>query len=787
VAKGALLIIAYLLAPLAVMVPFALAEMPKKLLADVKQSRIDALPAVEEYLKSVKTYKFERDELLQNILIRLERGGDVQRLPAVIDQLLDDEATNGQLEQILRLLYMAKRWKKKEAVPGYEEFVDKIAALAQDDKSHNVRRLLQYIYEDDFPQKLSKRKATSEEIGVQALGSTYTDEATGELRKEVGTGSIVEIPDLDQNHSYLITAGHLVGGANPFVTVNGKNIPVTPDDIINDNGRDLSMVRIPKSAGGTPAFILDRYTVKPSPGFMDQLRANEIPLRPVFAGEAITLENMKFNADFKKEYGGNYHKMLLGEITHYSTYQAPWAQANTRESTSSDLARSGTPELVSRGETIHAQFESTPGMSGTFLLEESVNDGTTVKGILTQYNYYFRDSYFTEMSQFGSLVKAFKAGSRGNLTTTHWRMKNGLTYRVFRDGYEEANFLDFPAGNGVSGDPGNGVHGDPGNGTHGDPGNGVLGDPGAGTHAEAGYDDLHCTEAELADGNFKNIAELQAALLKGIESSPEEVFTKYGIRPGMKYKGQSIIGIKAVPKADPAGAFLLYANPTAAQFMSESEKDYTFEPVPEGASLAEFALAKAKYAFKGTPSKLVGGDEARLKATTPYYDYGDIKITKDGVNMEFILDYGHDEPPTSRYSLDMKLTGGARPDKFIPIKLDAQGRLPGEKNFLPIVEVKDKLGVPFRVDLRQLYFTDLSQVAQEFDRYHQTGLPRTADEALEQSREVIQIPYRNVQTGRETAVTLLPRDCSLDSKSGNWYSRGKYTRSKCLELSDEWK
>ncbi|MGZ6469284.1 MAG: hypothetical protein ACXWQJ_18425, partial [Bdellovibrionota bacterium] len=378
----------------------ARAELPKEALRQI-QEQPGGIAIAESYLKTTKAYKYEKEDILKSILERLHKGGSSAGLNSVLNLILDGEPEHEELEQMVRVLYMAKRWGAKKPIAGYEELLAKISEKGKFDSSQNLHRLIQLVYQDDFPAKVNKKKITAEEMGVYAIGSTYSDEAaTAVKRREVGTGSLVEIPSISNDYHYVITAAHLLGGEKPTIRIGGKEIPISREDILADNGVDVAMVQLPKSVGGVAAFRYENWVLKPTLNFQTKLNQSQVPLKKVSVSDAITLENLKYLDDFKKEDGENYPDILNDEISRLSTYQAAWAQPNTHESDDPYLTRSADAVLVNGGDTINVKFESTPGMSGTFLLHETMNsEGTSVQGILSQYNLYFRDSYFTHVDR----------------------------------------------------------------------------------------------------------------------------------------------------------------------------------------------------------------------------------------------------------------------------------------------------------------------------------------------------------------------------------------------------
>ncbi|MFH7483946.1 hypothetical protein, partial [Salmonella sp. 2019-SM259] len=91
----------------------------------------------------------------------------------------------------------------------------------------------------------------------------------------------------------------------------------------------------------------------------------------------------------------------------------PWARPAKAVELGGDFARQQAPELVDGGGEPHANYGSSPGMSGTFLLRSERGGTPELKGVLSQYNRYFRDSYFVSAAPVEKLADEFAAGKRG--------------------------------------------------------------------------------------------------------------------------------------------------------------------------------------------------------------------------------------------------------------------------------------------------------------------------------------------------------------------------------------
>ena len=693
------------------------------------------LEAVAKYISAHEKLLESEAMALLSVTIRhtYYANENAENLPKVLHQLLDRfPHSNDVLEGVVESIYHAEKARNFTAdggssnrLPGAKEVLRRVEQLASPQHSDNVFFHLAQLYHH-FPDLQSEpEKGSLSTRGVVKTGSSYKDGK--KTIQETGSGTLVSIPRLSKN-PFLLTASHLLDGKEPWVQIEGVRIKIEKQNSLLNNDNDLGLVELKGVKAQTALnFSETDQSFHLQPAFAQSLNLNHLPIEDVYN----RYDYLKYD---QTQQGLGDHSYLRYRVVH-----PPWAVSNLNDiDLTSD--RILPPELVSEGEQVHLYAKTSPGMSGTILLANDLDQETRVAGVLTQYNYYFSDSYFASEKVMVELVNQFAQGKRGRTNDTAWEMKNSLTYRNFGGRFRETNFISAPSGNGVSGDPGNGVAGDPGNGVGGDPGLCIRKD---------------------RDENLGGISRL-ATLLK--DSSPYAIF---GIRPGIQWDGKAVIGIRAVSKTVPHQTFLLYANTQAINFMQKHALDYNFESVALGEDLMPFAREKLLRIFGKTPSKELRKEKILLKGSNPNYWLG--------ATAEF-----------SRNEIKLSLVGDQQSDPQAVLVLDAKGRKKGESQFLPIVEASSGKN-KFVVDLRQLYFTDLSDVAQHAARNDE--LPKAFSEALTAYNESIQVPYRNEDTGMERMATFLPMDCSddlgknlPDGSSSNWRSAGRYSRSLCESL-----
>jgi hypothetical protein len=564
-------------------------------------------------------------------------------------------------------------------------------------------------------------------VGMVQVSSVYEDGP--QKRRETGTGWVIE----DNGKKYLVSDAHLLAGADQRLN---KDILLSEKEIIFDNDNDLAIMELKESS--LPAaliydekekkFLVSNSFQKASDDGLLKIRASSFP----------------------------------GKYSH-RTFIPPWAlplKTEILEPVNAELNRQRVPEITGNGKQIHVFDKTTPGMSGTILLGNEYGKQEEVLGFLAQYNYYFDDSYYTSAHLAAELLEKYKKGKRGSQSDTKWHMKNGLTYRTFGLDTAETSFVEKSAGNGIYIDPGDGVYIDPGNGIYIDPGDGVYIDPGIPCAREP--EDLVKLE--------KNSRELLNAMLKTRTLAPNEIYYRYGIRPGLLWKGKPILGFVLRDKQGKELPFALYANPQALDFLRTNSDRYDIEPIGSDASLTDLLRMKARYAFSDSDTPSIQGKTFRLNTRKGSASgvVADVQVSPMGVKLKLRGD----------------ILSKENAPEYVNLDLDKNGWVKGSQFFTPIVEAYgEKTKNRYFVDLRRLFFTDLGNVSQSL--LTNSEEPKDFSAALEAQKKAVYVSSRSEIASNEYSYEFVPSDCpEPDAQEVNywkdyWLDLGKHSRPRC--------
>lgn len=547
-----------------------------------------------------------------------------------------------------------------------------------------------------------------------------------QAKAEVGTGFVVET----NGKKFLVSDAHLLAGSAPKFSGGTLNSL----DLLFDGQNDLAVIQLADS--GTPAALTFNSSgnFELSPALADSLREGTIPL---LNAESISLDN-----PLEKIYemqGMNAAFFTRNPAIDYKMLYPPWATPIENSDRGERRNYSYGPELVSDGTKIHVLHQTAPGMSGALLFSVPSQGLPRAEGVLSQYNAYFSSSYYSPLKFVRALLEAYSSGQRGKLHAydPDWRMKRGLLYRDYGKGTSEADFINAPSGNGIYLDPGNGVYLDPYTGTP--TGKEPAGNP---------------------DGKKTAASRMR----------------EYGLRAGILWEGKSVIGFAAQPKNPGRSPFLLYANAEAISFMREQAANYDFTAVPEGADLMPYLRQKLRNAFGSNTNSF--SESFKLK---PGDDFGAgeddfLQGNENGIELSLTTG-GIDSTSHQDYRDTFRL------------QLDSHGLPPGSNTFFPIVEIRTR-ALTYYVDLRPLYFTDLSTVAQAYSRgadrkFVETFFrgPESFEEALEAANRNIGLEWSSLDRGTEDATNFVPWDCEQPFlERGNpkvFLKLGKYSRYRC--------
>lgn len=554
--------------------------------------------------------------------------------------------------------------------------------------------------------------------GILQVCTTYEDEVTKVAAPWQGTSSVIEIPGKGR---FLLTSAHLVSGSDTSIILGNSKLALDLDSGLVDADNDIALVPLRGQENLTAAAVFDASTgeLSPSKAFLKGLSKG-----------GVEKETHIFH-NGNKEYEIVKGTRVRQGYSRYTWATPPWSKELSKKDKEGVYA--GTtqfpPELVSGGKQVHVRGRTEPGTSGTLLVEQVGKKPPRIRGLLSQANRFFRSSYFTSDEMIKKHILAFLEGKRGFASDTRIKFRNNLTYRDYGRGTKEVNFLERQTGGGDIIDPGGGDIIDPGGGDIIDPGTGLP---------------KPCRpKANAGSANFQGVRDVHGRLVDENLPEHEKILQHHGITFGMQYEGKTVIGFEAVPKRNSGERMLLYANPQAMQFMKEKGGEYAFRPVEAGTDLAPFALAKARRAF---PKSLAGEDPVVLKMNAPGSEKGRdsfLKLGKEETVLTFPIAY--DRKRRKNVSTD--------------IRLDSQGRITGQKVFFPIVEVEEPVNhSKFKLDLRQLYFTDLADVAQSLNPGDE--LPGTFEASLKMHNRSIHVPVRSEREGDEKSLQFVANRCA---------------------------
>jgi hypothetical protein len=295
-------------------------------------------------------------------------------------------------------------------------------------------------------------------------------------------------------------------------------------------------------------------------------------------------------------------------------------------------------------------------------------------------------------------------------------------------------------GKGVVGQPGKGVVGQPGKGVFGQPGKGVIGQPGKGVFGQPGKGVIGQPEGQISpDESVQPESGAPESIKPGIpgsdstsgssshssvpggvvenlkpwSESPRAVFSYYQIKPGMVWNGQTVIGLKARAKPEKKSfenplikdwptELTLLAEAEAFRFMSAQKMSFEFEPITAKVNFIQ--LLRERLQLRGeVPVRLktafgpsAVADDMDLK---PLPDECSVLVSKRDVRIR-----------VKTFARMNRETWKLVPDE-IEFSLNQNGSSETGGEFLPVIETKGlHTGEIYYVDLRQFFFTDLSQL-----------------------------------------------------------------------------
>ena len=569
-------------------------------------------------------------------------------------------------------------------------------------------------------------------LGILSAGSTLEDAGRGLTVDTIGSASLVRVKKTGR--LAVLTAAHVIAGQNPWIEIAGRRVSAKKALIDNDN--DVAIVEV-GAAKAEPGFEFDGKEIRVTKKLMAEIDRGKIPV--------VTLA---------------YY--LPAHALGFAL--SPWVDPGVETAYARGIVHAPIVSLNYTGEQIRVYTKVTSGASGSavFDLREQ-----RVAGLIVQSHYYFSETYLASAEVLNKHFRAFANGKRGGLSKTQWKMHNGLSYRIFEGGIEEANFTNRPTQGilgrpgagvigqpsaGVIGQPGKGVVGQPGKGVFGQPGKGVIGQPGKGVFGQPGKGVIGQPERQLipqsapqpeagkpensrpenlgpeatqpettkplpAGSDSTSGATIDSAAtesLKPWSESPRAVFSYYQIKPGMVWNGQTVIGLRARAKSsekklsgssmmkDWPAELALLAEAEAFRFMNAQKKNFEFEPITAKVNFIQLLRerlqlrSESPVRLKTTFGPSAVADDMDLKALP---DECTVIVSKEDVRIR-----------VKTFARMNRETWQLVPDE-IEFSLNRNGSSEAGGEFLPVIETKGlQTGEIYYVDLRQFFFTDLSQL-----------------------------------------------------------------------------
>jgi hypothetical protein len=522
---------------------------------------------------------------------------------------------------------------------------------------------------------------------ILKVGSAYRNVGDGaKVITETGTGILVDIPSLatrknsTARYQFILTDAHLVQGADPWVEIDGK--PVRAHASLSDAENDVAILEIP-ATGKSGAYVYRPEAVEDAPG--DRFLPTEA-LSSLFKCEKGKIDCSSAKPD-------EFDIIRAGPYSGAGSIVSPgWSSPGSKENPLGNFRTlggiSGLPSGATFfGNAVNTAVTASPGNSGALFVDSS---GNHFGGLPVESDFFFRRTRIADPSSFENLISDFSSGRRGALGGTRWKMRNELSYLDFGDGMIDADFVRIRTGNGTSSPPGNGTSSPPGE-------NGQCPSP---------VDPLPLG-AHVAD----IASRLMLARDEGPGIDPDLVFHSFGLHSSaMSLAGMPVYGFKVVENSTGI-SLMLYPNVEARQWQrNKTNQDaYMITPVTEQPDFVDLLQQKVR-AKQSIDGSRVEGFGRVLKSQYKDADrlVGDLFGPEANGAGQILIDHGQIHVSWEiRDTLLGAKTGSHAVDQ-LDFTLDRFGRLAGRKVFEPIIRVKGKNGSEYYVDLRPLFFTDLS-------------------------------------------------------------------------------
>jgi hypothetical protein len=525
--------------------------------------------------------------------------------------------------------------------------------------------------------------------GVVSAGSTYSD--TGLHLPKVNTiGSATVVRLGATGKLAVLTASHVVGGRYPWVEI--KGIKYFGKPVFLDNDNDVAIIDLGNIVANA-ALDFSKEELKATPEFTK--RINEALVPTVLLAYYLPGHTLGFAL-------------------------RPWVDSGVETAKHRAIQHAPIVSLNYSKDQVRIYTKVTSGASGSAVLDLKTQK---VAGLIVQSHYYFSETYLATVDVLTRDLRIFLSGIRGPLSETKWKMHNSLEYRIFAGGIEEANFTNRPT-SGVVGQPGAGIVGQPGAGIVGQPGHGVVGQPGLGTIGQP--------------------AKGKKAFQPWTES-PRAVFEHYKILPGMVWNGEQVSGLRVRAKTEQSEwpkNFNLLAESEAFKFMNENQTEFAFEAIKGEVNYVELLRERLQ---------LTDSEQITLKSSfgpSAIVDDEELKPLPQDCRVDVFKD--RIQVRVKTYSRIDRTSWKLIPDT-IEFTIGTNGALQGQEGFLPVIETKGlQSGETYFVDLRQFFFTDLSQLIRPMPDWSAENPPFGPERFdIKAQMRTVGFSVRNAKSGAE--------------------------------------
>lgn len=512
-------------------------------------------------------------------------------------------------------------------------------------------------------------------------------------RSVYGTGVLLEVNHRGRRHLFLATAAHVSQGDHLGIQVDGRDVsPINADARISDGRRDVELIEIENTGLFRPLAVLNNGFSKDS--YLGVNLAVSADARSIYYENSEKKVNTYY-------VGAKYDPIAKSAYPVKSFIIIPSGSYPDRaENLRVGIGQKAEPldmiQVSLYGDTLFtpASGRVTPGMSGAPLIQSHTVNGKVdlaMEGITIQYLVHGAKSYFADARVVIDLLERYlEKGQRGAINEVRWRASGEALYRTFclkmngKACLEARESLPHHQGletivteGGVKGNAGGGVRGDGGGGVRGDGGNDNRG---------------------------------LSRRLSGVVPDWRSV-----IAP-IQVGGVDILGFKVTSKRDPTDIFYIEANWAGVDFVESQRNNYNFELVDRRFSAIDLFLSHFRRQHP---------EPVTFPFEISYRNFPETMVTVYPDRLELKL-------PGGKFVLNDAQHSVVREQIYLTI--DQWGRWVhtdgvSELFFHPILMLKGDHQSDYYVDIRQLFFLDLSEIPRETElhssAYHLQGMTQT--------------------------------------------------------------